>query len=91
MVAQEFEGFLFETFANPFNGLATNHELSNMEMAALTFEQHVFSFAGMKGEQICWEPIRGLLQLQIDFEHIVFFPDKRALKGHDRFPTFFLT
>ena len=63
MVAQEFKRFLFETFANPGDGFATNHELSNVEMTALAFKQHVFGFAGMKGQQICWKPIRGLLQL----------------------------
>ena len=52
MVTQEFERFLYEIFANPRDGFATNHELSNMEMTARSFEKHVFYFASMKSQHI---------------------------------------
>ena len=60
MVTQEFERFLFEIFANPRDGFATNQELSNMEMTARSFEKHVFCFASMKSQQIGWKPFTRL-------------------------------
>ena len=70
MVTQEFERFLYEIFANPRDGFATNQELSNMEMTARSFEKHVFYFASMKSQHIVWKPFRGLFELHIYLVHI---------------------